>query len=57
MGDIIVLTVLAGIVLLAVRSMVKSRASGGCSGCSKCNRGCAGCSGSCGCMGSCREAK
>ena len=45
MGDIIVLTVLAGIVLLAVRSMLKSRARGGCSGCSKCSGGCAGCTG------------
>ena len=44
MGDIIVLTVLAGIVLLAVRSLLKSRASGGCSGCSG---GCSGCSGGC----------
>ena len=46
MGDIIVLTVLAGIVLLAVRSLLKSRARGGCSGCSGCSRcsgGCAGC--------------
>ena len=39
MGDIIVLTVLAGIVLLAVRSLLKSRARGGCSG------NCAGCTG------------
>ena len=37
MGDIIVLTVLAGIVLLAVRSLLKSRARGGCSGCSGCS--------------------
>ena len=43
MGDIIVLTVLAGIVLLAVRSLLKTRATGGCSGCSGCNGGCAGC--------------
>lgn len=43
MGDIIVLTVLAGIVLLAVRSLLKSRARGGCSGCS----GCSSCSGGC----------
>ena len=46
MGDIIVLTVLAGIVLLAVRSLLKSRARGGCSGCSgcsSCSGGCAGC--------------
>lgn len=45
MGDIIVLTVLAGIVLLAVRSLLKSRASGGCAGCSKCSGCCSGCSG------------
>ena len=46
MGDIIVLTVLAGIVLLAVHSLLKSRARGGCggcSGCSSCSGGCAGC--------------
>ena len=45
MGDIIVLTVLAGIVLLAVRSLLKSRAHGGCSGCSGCSGNCAGCTG------------
>ena len=45
MGDIIVLTVLAGIVLLAVRSLMKSRSRGGCAGCSKCSGGCAGCTG------------
>ena len=43
MGDIIVLTVLAGIVLLAVRSLLKTRASGGCGGCSGCSGGCSGC--------------
>ena len=45
MGDIIVLTVLAGIVLLAVRSLLNSRARGGCSGCSGCSGSCSGCSG------------
>ena len=45
MGDIIVLTVLAGSVLLAVRSLLKSRARGGCSGCSGCSGNCSGCSG------------
>ena len=45
MGDIIVLTVLAGIVLLAVRSMLKSRTRGGCSGCSGCSGSCSSCSG------------
>jgi len=43
MGDILVLSVLAGIVLLAGRSILKSRAKGGCSGCS----GCSVCSGNC----------
>ena len=43
MGDVIVVSVLAGIVLLAVRSLLKSRASGGCGGCSKCS----GCNGNC----------
>ena len=47
MGDIIVLTVLAGIVLLAVRSLLKSRARGGCSGCSGCSGNCSGCHYSC----------
>ena len=45
MGDIIVLTVLAGIVLLAVRSLLRSRARGGCSGCSGCSGNGSGCSG------------
>ena len=45
MGDIIVLTVLTGTVLLAVRSILKSRTSGGCAGCSKCSGCCSGCSG------------
>ena len=45
MGDIIVLTVLAGIVLLAVRSLLKSRRTGGCSGCSKCSGCCSSCGG------------
>ena len=43
MGDIVVLTVLAGIVLLAVRSLLKTRARGGCGSCSGCSGGCAGC--------------
>ncbi|MBR4290808.1 MAG: FeoB-associated Cys-rich membrane protein [Oscillospiraceae bacterium] len=43
MGDIIVMSVLAGFVLLAVRSLLKSRARGGCCGCSGCSGGCAGC--------------
>ena len=50
MGDIIVLSVLAGVVILAVRSMIKSRKSGCCGSCS----GCSGCAhaGSChGCSG------
>lgn len=47
MGDVIVLSVLVGIVLLAVRSILKSRASGGCAGCSKCAHACS-CSGNCG---------
>ena len=34
MGDIIVLSILAAAVLTAVRSMLKTRAKGGCSGCS-----------------------
>ena len=34
MGDVIVLSVLAGIVLLAVRSMLKNRKSGCCGSCS-----------------------
>ena len=45
MGDIIVLTVLAGIVLLAVRSLIKARSRGGCCGCSGCSGSCSGCSG------------
>lgn len=52
MGDIIVLTVLAAVLLTAVRSMLKVRAKGGCGGCS----GCSGCSGNCSsCSGSVSE--
>ena len=40
MGDIIVLSVLAIAVILAARSIIKSRASGCCGCCSGCN-GCA----------------
>ena len=47
MGDVIVLAVLAGVVLLAVRSLLKSRKEGKCSGCSGCSGGCAGCSRGC----------
>ena len=43
MGEWIVLLVLAAVVLLAVRSLVRSRKRGGCGG------GCAGCSGCSGC--------
>ena len=51
MGDIIVLSVLAAAVILAVRSIIKARKSGGCAGCS----GCSGCSHSCSC--GCGESK
>lgn len=44
MGDIIVLTVLAAVLLTAVRSMLKARAKGGCGGCSGCSGNCSGCS-------------
>jgi len=44
MGDVIVLGVLAVTVYAAVRSMVKSRAKGGCCGCSGCSGACSGCS-------------
>ena len=44
MGDIIVLSVLAGVVILAVRSMIKSRKSGCCGSCSGCSGNCAACS-------------
>ena len=42
MGDIIVLSVLAGCMVLAVRSLFKARKKGCCSSCSG---GCAGCTG------------
>ena len=51
MGDIIVLSVLAVAVTLAVRSIIKSRKSGGCAGwlkCACCSSNCGGCSDSCG---------
>lgn len=44
MGDVIVLTILAGAVLLAIRSLLKSRKKGKCSGCSG---SCSGCSHGC----------
>lgn len=47
MGDVIVLAVLAGVVLLAVRSLLKGRKEGKCSGCSGCSGGCSGCSRGC----------
>ena len=47
MGDIIVLTVLAGAVLLAVRSLLKQRKEGCCGGCSGCSGNCSGCSRGC----------
>lgn len=34
MGDFIVLAVIAGAVVLAVRSLLKDRKKGGCAGCS-----------------------
>jgi len=47
MGDLIVLSVLAGVVLLAVRSMLKARKSGCCGSCS----GCSGCAHAGACSG------
>ena len=47
MGDVIVLTVLAGVVLLAVRSLLKSRKAGKFSGCSGCSGSCSGCNRGC----------
>ncbi len=47
MGDIIVLSVLGAVVLLAVRSMLKTRKEGGCSGCSGCSGSCSGCNRGC----------
>ncbi len=44
MGDAIVLTVLAVVIYLVVRSMVKNYKKGGCSGCSG---NCSGCSAGC----------
>lgn len=45
MGDIIVLAVLAVIIYLVVRSMVKIHKRGGC--CSGCSGNCSGCSAEC----------
>ena len=53
MGDIIVLSILGAVVLLAVRSMLKAKKSGGCAGCSKCSGGCAG--GCAGCSYNCSK--
>ena len=47
MGDLIVLGVLAGIVFLAVRSLVKNRKTGCCGSCSGCSGSCSGCSRGC----------
>ena len=43
MGDIIVMTILAAMLLTSARSMLKARAKGGCSGCSGCSGNCSGC--------------
>ena len=43
MGDIIVMTILAAMLLASARSMLKTRAKGGCSGCSGCSGNCSGC--------------
>ena len=48
MGDILVLSVLAVIVFLAVRSMLKNRKKGCCGSCSGCSGGCSGCARGCG---------
>ena len=45
MGDFVVLAVLAVIIFLVVRSMVKSHKNGG--HCSGCSCGCSNCSASC----------
>ena len=47
MGDVIVLSILAAVLLAAVRSMLKTKAKGGCSGCSGCSGNCSGCHYSC----------
>ena len=52
MGDIIVMTILAAMLLASARSMLKAKAKGGCGGCG----GCSGCSGNCsGCRYNCNK--
>ena len=43
MGDIIVMTILAAMLLASARSKLKTRAKGGWSGCSGCSGNCSGC--------------
>lgn len=43
MGDIIVMTILAAMLLASARSMLKAKAKGGCGGCSGCSGNCSGC--------------
>ena len=47
MGDVIVLTILGAVVLLAVRSMLKNRKNGCCGSCSGCSGNCSGCNRGC----------
>ena len=47
MGDVIVLSILAAVLLAAIRSMLKTKAKGGCSGCSGCTGNCSSCHCSC----------
>ena len=43
MGDIIVMTILAAMLLASACSMLKAKAKGGCGGCSGCSGNCSGC--------------
>ena len=46
MGDVLILTVIAAVSLLAIRSLLKNKKKGGCCGsCSGCSGNCGGCSG------------
>ncbi|MBQ2855289.1 MAG: FeoB-associated Cys-rich membrane protein [Oscillospiraceae bacterium] len=50
-GDIIVLAVLAGVIGLIIRGMIRDKKQGNCCGCSGCSAGKNGCAGCAGCSG------
>ena len=46
--DLIIILVIAGLTMLALKKVLKDKAEGRCTGCSGCGGSCSGCHGSCG---------